>query len=273
MVTLAQNVYVFRNMPNNIDMSYVNKQLLIKGAVAFFYDEVMKELLALPFSNVGKLDVYGRPTSIQVIGKNGYTRALKKDEYVIMYDNMGKYPLYVDICQYAERMGQIERTTDINVHNQKTARFWKTSADKEKTIKDLVNNVDGYNETVITYDNILTDDTEIVLQPAPFVTDKLDDHKDRIWNEFLRLIGISNISFNKKERLIQDEIRISQGGTIASRYNRFETRYKAIEEINKKFGHLLEDEIIVEYYDGLPTSLENDSIMESESEEIGSDIE
>ena len=45
----------------------------------------------------------------------------------------------------------------------------------------------------------------------------------------------------------------SQGGTIASRYNRFEPRQKAIEMINEKWGL----DMSVEFYDGLPTSLQD----------------
>lgn len=44
---------------------------------------------------------------------------------------------------------------------------------------------------------------------------------------------------------------IHSGGTIASRYNRFEPRKKAIEEINKKWGLNIE----VGFYDGLPTTM------------------
>lgn len=88
-MTLAENVFEFKNLPEFIDISYLNKQLLRKGAIAFFKDEVMG-LLALPFTNMGVLDVYGRPTSIEVMARNGYTRILNNNEFVIMYDNNRK---------------------------------------------------------------------------------------------------------------------------------------------------------------------------------------
>ena len=47
-----------------------------------------------------------------------------------------------------------------------------------------------------------------------------------------------------------------QGGTIAERSNRFNPRKKAIEEINEKFGKYLDEPLEVEFYDGLPTTLE-----------------
>lgn len=263
LLTLAENVFEFQNMPKYIDTAYLNKCLLRQGSIAFFVDKDLG-LLALPYKNIGKLDVYGRPNKIEAKSQTGYTAKLKEDEFVIMYDNNGRYPLWLDIIQYAERIALDTRTTDINIAQQKSPRFWKTKTDKEKTIQDLVNNIDAFENTVITYDDLDLDDTTLVLAPAPFVADKIDIHKEKDWNEFLRLIGIANMNFQKKERNIKDEVLASQGGTIASRYSRFEPRKKAIEEINEKFGDIvlsngkkaIEKEIEVKYYDGLPTTLE-----------------
>ena len=245
----------------------LNKQLLRKGSIAFFKDEVLG-LLALPYNNIGNLDVYGRPKEIQVIARNGYTRTLKQGEFVIMYDNNGRYPLWLDILQYAERLSMFTRVMDINIAQMKTARFWKTKTENEKTIRDLVNNVDGFENTIITYNDIDLDDTTIVLNPAPYVADKIDMQKDKIYNEFLRLIGIANLSYQKKERNISDEIQAMQGGTIASRYSRFEPRKKAVNMINEKFG----TDIEVKYYDGVPSTEkelddflnDNESILDEE---------
>jgi hypothetical protein len=260
LLTLAENVFEFKNLNSYIDVSYLNKQLLRKGSVAFFKDEVLG-LLALPYTIVNGLDVYGRPTKIEVMGQNGYRRTLKSNEFVIMYDNNGRYPLYLDICQYAERLALNVRTSDINIAQQKTPRIFKTTTEKERSVKDLVNNVDGNENTIIAYDNMDLDETSMVLAPAPYVTDKIDMHKENIWNEFLRLIGISNLSMMKKERNISDEIQAMQGGTIASRFSRFEPRKRAIEEINKKFNEKIE----VQYYDGEPSTIEEMEVEENES--------
>lgn len=265
-LTLAENVFVYENMPDYIDTAYLNKTLVRQGEIAFFYDDVLEKVLALPYVSIGTLDVYNRPKRIQVYGRNGYTNTLKEGEFVIMYDNNGRYPIYIDILQYAERYANVTRTIDINIAQQKTPRVWKTSTEKEKTVRDIANEVDGNVEKIVTYDNINLDDIELVLAPAPFVADKLQEQKDKIWSEFLRLIGITNLSFQKKERNISDEIQAMQGGTIASRYERFEPRKKAIEEINSKFGL----EIKVEYYDGIPTDKkeENEEMEDDEEYDI-----
>lgn len=265
LLTLAENVFEFKNMPKYISTPYLNKVLLRQGSIAFFVDDVLG-LLALPYTVLGSLDVYGRPKSIKVTSQNGYSKTIRNaDDFVIMYDNNGLYPLWLDIIQYAERISLDTRTCDINILQQRTPRFWKTKSENVKTIQDLVNNIDGMENTVIAYEDLDLDDTTIVLEPAPYVADKIDIHKEKDWNEFLRLIGIANMNFQKKERNIKDEVLASQGGTIASRYSRFEPRQKAIEEINEKFGdkilfdgkRAIEKEIEVKYYDGIPSTIED----------------
>lgn len=273
LLTLAENVFEFKNLPNFIDVAFLNKVLLRQGSIAFFIDEVMG-LLALPYISISKLDVYSRPVKIQVYGQNGYSKVLNQNEFVIMYDNNGRYPLWLDILQYAERIALDTRTTDINIAQQKTPRFWKTSSEKVKSVQDIINNVDGLENTVLSYDNIDLDDTTLVLAPAPFVADKIDLHKEKDWNEFLRLIGIANMNFQKKERNIKDEVLASQGGTVASRFSRFQPRQNAIDEINRKFENVLLEngekalskKLEVSYYDGLPTTEETEEKEELEND-------
>ena len=65
----------------------------------------------------------------------------------------------------------------------------------------------------------------------------------------------------KKERMIKDEMLASQGGTIASRYSRFEPRKEAVKMINEKFG----TDIKVSYYDGVPSDEKESEVDEDVS--------
>lgn len=256
MLNLAQNVFEFIGMPEYIDISYLNRTLLFNGSIAFFYDDVLQSVICLPYDVLGNLDIYGRPMEIMARSANGrYYRRLSRDEFVIMYDNNGRYPLYEDIIQMSERIALCVRTEDVNIVQQRTPRIWKTNKDKEYTVKNMINQIDGMMENVVTYDSIDIDDIGAVQAPAPYVTDKIDLHLDRLWAEFYRLIGVANLQEQKRERVIVDEMTASQGGTIASRYSRFEPRAKAIEEINKKWGLNID----VRYYDGEPSTKEEDN--------------
>lgn len=260
MLALAENVFEFKNLPKFIDVSYLNKKLMRTGAVAFFKDEELG-VVALPFDTVGAEDVYGRPLGIEVHGANSYHRKLSPDEYVIMYDNNGRYPLYLDIAQMAERIALCVRTEDVNILHQRTPRVWKTTKDKELSVKKAINEIDSMQETLVTYDSMAVEDMNVVLAPAPYVTDKIDQHVEKLWAEFFRLIGVANLNEQKRERVIVDEMVASQGGTIASRFSRFEPRQNAIKKINEKWGLKIE----VEYYDGEPSTIkdkENDNVSD-----------
>ena len=253
MMTLAKNVFEFKNLPDSIDVAYMNEKLLINGAVAFFKDDVTDDLLCLPFSSETMTpDVYGRPRKIQVLGENGYNRWLTSDQFVIMYDNNSMLPIYLDICQYAQRIALCIRTQDVNIKQQRTPRLWKVPQDKERSIKNAIDDIDAFADQVATYDSTKLEDIEAVLAPAPFVSDKIDDHLKVLWAEFFRLIGVANLQEQKRERVIRDEMLVSQGGTIASRYARFEPRKRALDKINKMFDLNIE----VSYYDGEPSTEE-----------------
>lgn len=265
MLALAENVFEFDGLPEIIDVAYLNKVLLRNGSIAFFYDDILESVIALPYSTVGKLDVYGRPKKIWVKGENGYSRILEQKDFVIMHDNNGRYPLYLDITQMAERIALCVRTEDINIYHQRTPRIWKTTTDKELSLKRLLDQIDSNVETVVTYDSIDIDDMGVVEAPAPYVTDKIDDHLDKLWADFYQLVGIANIQEQKKERVIQDEMVASQGGTIASRYSRYQPRQQAIELINKKFDL----DIKVQYYDGIPSMIKDiENVDEAEDIDV-----
>ena len=257
MLSLAENVFEFENLPEFIDLAFLNKSLVRNGSIAFFKDEELG-VLALPYTSIGTLDVYSRPKTIQVQGQNGYQKTLKQKDFVIMYDNNGRYPIFLDISQLAERIALCVRTEDVNVKQQRTPRIFKTTKDKELSLKSALDEIDSFCDTITTYETMDIDGTDAVLAAAPYVTDKIDLHLKELWAEFFRLIGVANLQEQKKERVIRDEMYASQGGTIASRFSRFEPRKRAIEQINAKFGI----DIKVRYYDGEPDM--NDNVNKDE---------
>ena len=263
-LNLALNVFKFKNMDPYIDMSKVNYTLLIDGSVAFFYDEIAQRLLAMPYTNVGSLDYYGRPQAIRPLPYFGtYNRTLYADrnEFVIMYDNEAHLPLYPLLVESSKRLALIKRTIDINISQQSTNRYWKTTEENKLSLEKVLQQIDSKVDAIITYDDLDLNEVGGFVAVAPFVADKLNEAKKEEWSELLEVIGITSNIVNRKERVITDEVFTSMGGTIASRYNRFESRRKAVELINKYFNQNIE----VEFYDGLPTTIKNpDEFLGSE---------
>lgn len=271
MCSLAKNVYPFDGLPETIDSTYLNDNLLYNGSIAVFADDIFG-LVALPYRTIGRLNIYNKPVRIQCYASNGYNSdILTPDKYVIIYDNTEHRTIVPDIRLYAQRMSQTTRTADINISQQRTPRIIKGNKSQEYTIKNLYETIDRNEEVIYAYKDLDIDDIQMVLAPAPYVADKLDDHVDKIWNEFCRFIGISSIAQTKKERLITDEVNALQAGAIASRWSRFLPRAEAVKQINEKFGHLLKNEISIMYYDSEPESADSDGKELFEDMEVNED--
>ena len=105
------------------------------------------------------------------------------------------------------------------------------------TLKQLYMKYDGNIPFVFgskTYD--INNRINAVKTDAPYLLDKLDLHKTRIFNEALTLLGINNANTDKKERLITDEVE-SNDDLINYYFNCwYKTRKMACDEINEKFG-------------------------------------
>ena len=258
MLSIARVTYIFEGLPDTVWTPYVYNKLIYNGSIAFYIEPDIG-LIALPYQTIGKLDIYNRPIKIKCFASNGQqSRILEPNDYVIMYDNTDFRSIIPDIRLYAQKMAATERAADINVQQQRTPRIIKGSKAQEQTIKDIYNDIDRNEDVLYLYKDLDLDDIDIVLNPAPFVADKLDEHADRIWNNFCRLVGISNLSVQKKERLISSEVDALQGGAIASRWSRYIPRKAAIDEINKKFADYVDGEATVRYYDYEPDSGELD---------------
>lgn len=255
LISLSENTFTFKNFPKTIDLEYVNKTLVRNGSIAFYYDEDLEQLVALPYVIIGKLNIYGKPRQIQCIAPNGFkSKTLKTGEFVIMYDNTSYRPIYYDLREYADRLTDIVRTRDVNLKQQKTPRILQVPEEKRLSIINAIEQVDDYEDCIYGYDNLNVDGIDSILSTAPFLLDKLDTHFNNIWAEAMRFIGISQLSYVKKERMITDEVEKTQGGNIASRYSRFNPRKKAVDKINELFSAYLDSDIEVEYYDSEPTT-------------------
>lgn len=250
--SIAQNVFPILGLPDYIDDGYVNNILINEGSIAFFKDEVLG-LLALPYTNLGGLDVYNRPIRIQVLAPNGYTRTLNRNEFVIMYDNKLKIPIIEDIEQFATRLSNLERAKDVNINQLKIPRIWQCSQEQLLSLQKLLDDIESNNEKIITYNGLDLETITSILQPIPNYLKEFSEEQKNIWNQFLAYIGVTNLTINKKERLIRDEVLSSQGGTLIMKLGRFEARKKAIKKINEIFGEKLD---VIYYEDYVNNMLE-----------------
>lgn len=238
---LAKSVFYIQNLPELIDFSYIADLKIKKGSVAFFFDEELNQLLALPWNYVGEKMFNDMPNKIQCYGSNGYlSEVLKPYQYVIMWDNISHRSIANDLYLYAQRLAQIQRTIDINVEHQKTPRIFYCDKNDKLSVEDALNAIDEYGHTIITYKGFNNLEDSTVLKPVPYVANDLKETSTFIWNQFLRFIGVSSLDVEKKERLLGAEVEASQGGSSLFLNWRGLALEQAVNEINEKFIFALE---------------------------------
>ena len=235
LVELAISMFEWKNLPETIDTRYMELSLFRYGKVVFFKDEVL-DFLALQCAVGGGFNVYGIPTKRNAIAVNGYRKSLDDKNSVLIYNNMLHTNSQPVIEVYAQRLYDLDIIGDVNCKAQKTPILISCDESERLTMLQIYEKYDGNQPVIFGNKSIQTDAIKVLNTNAPFMANQIQTYKTTVWNEALTYLGISNASFQKKERMITDEMIRSQGGTIASRQGRLEARRSACEEINKMFG-------------------------------------
>ena len=240
LLALSTSMFEWKNLPDSVDPRFLELCLFGDGKAVFFKDDVLG-FLALRCTIGGRLNVYQIPIERRAYASNGYNMELDEENSVIIWNNELHTNSALDVEVFAKRLYNLDRIIDVNVNAQKTPILINCSETQKLTLKNLYEKYEG-NQPVIYGDNKNVDPNSLqVLQTgAPFVASELYELKTRYFNEALTFLGISNISFQKKERMVSDEVIRNMGGTIANRYSRLNARKEACKAINKMFGNELE---------------------------------
>lgn len=237
---LAISMFEWKNLPNTVDARYIELHLFETGCMVYFKDDVIGDLCLDCIVN-GRLDVYGNPLLRRAYsGYNNYQKLLTYKDSVIIWNNYLHGNSILDVEMFARRLYNIDRIIDINANAQKTPVLVQGNEKQRLTLLNLYKEYDGNAPFIFGDKNLDINALKALSTNAPYVCDKLYQLKTQIWNEALTYLGISNINIQKKERLITDEVTRNQGGTIASRYSRLESRRQAVEKINDMFGTNIE---------------------------------
>ena len=236
LMELSMSMFEWKNLPDTVDERYLELGLFSSGCMVFFKDDVIGEL-ALNMTYQGGFDIYGEPTKRRAYSRyNQFQTTLDKNNSVIIWNNMLRTNSALDVQMFAYRLYNLDRIVDINANAQKTPVLITCDEKQKLTMKNLYTQYEGNYPVIFGDSNLDIKSLSVLKTDAPFVSDKIYDLKVKIWNEALTYLGISNINTVKKERMITDEVIRNQGGTIASRYSRLESRRRAIKKINKMFG-------------------------------------
>ena len=232
---LALSMFEWKNLPKTVDQRFLEMCLYSDGMCVFFEDEVLG-YLGLRCMIGGRLNVYQIPTDRKAYASNGYQKNLDGTNSVIIFNNYLHTNSMLDVEMFSKRLYNLDRAIDVNANAQKTPVLIQCDESQRLTMLNLYKKYEGNEPFIFGSKGLDANGIKVLQTGAPYVADKLYELKTQIWNEALTYLGISNINVVKKERMITDEVTRNQGGTVASRYSRLESRRQACKQINEMFG-------------------------------------
>ena len=247
LMELSISMFEWKNLPEGIDERFLEMVLFTDGHAVFFKDDELGDYLALQCLINGKLNVYRIPINRRAFAVNGYQKKLTDKDSVIIFNNMLHTNSWLDVKMFAKRLYNLDRIIDVNANAQKTPILIKGNEQQRLTLTNLYKEYDGNAPVIFADKSLDMNALQVMSTQAPYVADKIYQLKTQIWNEALTYLGISNVSFQKRERMVSDEVTRSQGGTVASRYSRLNARRQACEQINKMFGLNIECDFREDY--------------------------
>ena len=153
-------------------------------------------------------------------------------DVVVVYAHVSHTSIRKMLEKYIDELVEIEICKKVNIDNLKLTRLIKCSIEDKPRLLQLLNRIyAGESASVIDAYDLTA--LENILNPAPYIIDKLEIEKQNIISNALTFLGVDNVNYEKKERLIKDEVN-SNNQIIYQSGNAF------IDEIDKGFKVLNE---------------------------------
>ena len=234
---IALNLYEWDGLPDGMESRHIEQALLLHGQ-CFFYDHGTLGYICLPCSNSGQMNVYGEPTRIMVTG-HGFSENKHITEGVRIINNPRVMATDVTLQYFCTKLAQIDSTINTNLIQQKVPFIFATSKENELTIKNLYAKMYSGEPAIFVDQSLLTQNGQLNIQSvsceAPYIIDKLQEHRFEVEKELLTFLGI-NTTIEKKERLVVDETNANNEQITLNVEIGLRERERACEEINARYG-------------------------------------
>lgn len=231
---LALTMFKWENLPKSMDAYYLERSLYYTGLACFCFDDTYG-WLSLKCMPSRELNVYEYATHYTAYSIN-YTKEFKKDDIILVRNNVLVKPTFKTIQLFARRLYECERTLDVNVKAQKTPVLIKCNEKERLSLLNVYQKYDGNEPVIFGKKELDTNNIEVLKTDAPFIANDLLTYKQSVWSEVLTFLGINNVGREKGERLITDEVNANNEAINISADVMLETRQQACKEFNEKTG-------------------------------------
>lgn len=219
----------------NIQERHLENYLFEDGTCLFFEDKVLG-LMCLPCYGEGPQNVYGDYLSYRTTGFN-YSKSYKAEDCVLIENNKMRMPTFKAVAYFVNQLFDLKRTMDINVKQLRLQTLFTATDKNVLTVKKIIDDIDQFNWAIVTDSTLQTDEiAKAIPTGVKCMLPELTDRYNAVMNEALTYFGINNANTDKRERLITDEANANNQLIDSCAEMFLESRKRACEEINKKFG-------------------------------------
>lgn len=272
LIDIALSRFCWTGLPKSCDPRYIELGLLADGAMLYFNDPAFVDEAAGYNGDMCLRVMFGTgrtfnhlPVERRAYTDFGYNAYRTNEDSVLIFNNYLHKPSIQNLAKFAHELSIFDRIIDVNVNAQKTPILVQADENDRLSMLNLYKNYSGNQPFIFSTKAMQPDALKVLNTGAPFVADKLYDLRVQKWNEALTYLGISNVTIEKKERLITDEVARANGGTVASRYSPLEARKDACKMIEEMFGTHIE----VTFRDDINTDLYPEESVEVNDDDDG----
>lgn len=248
-MNIALNRYKWYNLPPGLESRHIEKALSEKGQ-AFFYEKEGIGLICLPCAPINRANLYNDPVAVQVTAI-GFSEQKKIEDGVRIINNDLAFPTNVYVRYYVDKICNVEKTIDKNLIQQRNPTLYRTTKDKEFSIKAALRKVEN-DEVAIVVDKDLVEgqgNGSLILDDIwkDFRALEYNQLKREYEKGLLQDLGI-NTTLNKASGVNVDEVNSNNIEIEMMLDLGYKTRLKAAEEINKKYNQNITVEKVIQSF-------------------------
>lgn len=245
MLKMAMSRFQWIGLPSTCDARYLEYVLITQGMASISFPKKMQgKFLSLQCAPNGHLNMYDRPIKWEAIGHNGTRYSCDKNNGVVVFDNETRYPLMSGIELYANELVHIRMTKRMNRLHQQIPFILSGPQEKQQDMINLFKQIYGGEPAVLTTDGFEQLNYNALTTGVKFIGEELAIDEANTWGRIYTMLGIENSTL-KQERQTEDEIRAQENPANLIVSSSIDERRKAADELNKRFGDLLDEPIKV----------------------------
>lgn len=244
MKKICLSMFEWINLPDSMNARFLEMCLFYTGQAALLYDDMYGYMNTMA-ADGGYINLYGLPTEIVCYSyRFNERRSLymkdtgeeKGKECILVMNNYERIPTTMSISLFAYRLAEAQRTADVNIKAQRTPILITTDQKQYYTLKKMYEEYEGNTPAIFADKNLISPDAlQAIKTEAPFIVNDIYQYKREIWNEFLTLMGIQNLS-EKRERLISSEVDSNNELLNLNLQALLTPRKEACKQFNEKYG-------------------------------------